>query len=226
MTPPQTDIDSWSDNQLKDYVAWAELNADQLSQEDLFKLKRSQQMLGDRAYQQTAIDPRKAQVTEAERVRQEQEARLKEQNTQLMDARRKELELMYGKRISQQEEAGQKTMEAAQSVLSFSGFGRSTYAAEKQAEIQEGVNENINILNAERDAAMQRYEAELQGATAEQLAGYDQMINGLRSKSAEFSVQLAQQMNEYNMQTAASYQERIDNVLQLAQSMQTVELTP
>ena len=52
-------------------------------------------------------------------------------------------------------------MNAAQGVLSFSGFGRSTYAAEKQAEIQQQVNENINALNAERDYAIAKYEAEL-----------------------------------------------------------------
>lgn len=73
---------------------------------------------------------------------------------------------------------------------------------------------------------MRQYEAELAGATAEELAGYNEMINAYRMKSAEYSVQLAKQMNEYNSQTAASYQERVGNILNLANSMQVTELTP
>lgn len=226
MTPPATDLDTRSDTQLKDYITWAWLNSDKLSQEEQFKLARASQMLTDRTYQQTMVDPTLNQIEERKKEKAQQEAKLQEQNQQLMDARRKELELMYGKKIAGEQEAGQRTMNAAQRVLSFSGWWRSSYAAEKQAEIQQQVNENINILNAERDVAMQKYEAELQWATAEQLAWYDEMIFSLQQRSAEFSVQLAKQMNEYNMQTAASYQEKVDNILQLAQSMQTVELTP
>ena len=226
MTPPTNEITSRDDNQIKDYVAWAELNPWTLSVEDQFKLRRGQQVLQERAYQQSTIDPYKQQITQEETLRKQRESELKQRDTQLADARRRELELTYGKRISWQQEAGDKTMSAAQGVLSFSWFGRSTYAAEKQAEIQQQVNENINALNAERDYAIAKYEAELSWATAEELSGYDQNIADLRNKSAQFSVQLAQQMNEYNMQTAASYEERINNVLQLAQSLETVELTP
>lgn len=226
MTPPANEITSRDDNQIKDFVAWAELNPWKLSVEDQFKLKRWQQVLQERAYQQTNINPFKEQITQEETLRKQREAELKQRDTELMDARRRELELTYWKRIAWQQEAWQKTMSAAQWVLSFSWFGRSTYAAEKQAEIQQQVNENINILNAERDYAIAKYEAELRWATAEELASYDQNITDLRNKSAQFSAQLAQQMNEYNMQTAASYEERINNVLQLAQSLETVELTP
>lgn len=226
ITPPANEITSRDDNQIKDYVAWAELNPWTLSVEDQFKLRRGQQVLQERAYQQSTIDPYKQQITQEETLRKQRESELKQRDTQLADARRRELELTYGKRISWQQEAGDKTMSAAQGVLSFSWFGRSTYAAEKQAEIQQQVNENINALNAERDYAIAKYEAELSWATAEELSGYDQSIADLRNKSAQFSVQLAQQMNEYNMQTSASYEERINNVLKLAQSLETVELTP
>lgn len=226
ITPPANEITSRDDNQIKDYVARAELNPWNLSVEDQFKLRRWQQVLQERAYQQSTIDPYKQQITQEEALRKQRESELKQRDTQLADARRRELELTYGKRISWQQEAGEKTMSAAQGVLSFSWFGRSTYAAEKQAEIQQQVNENINALNAERDYAIAKYEAELSWATAEELSGYDQNIADLRNKSAQFSVQLAQQMNEYNMQTSASYEERINNVLQLAQSLETVELTP
>ena len=226
MTPPVTDINSWDDNQIKDYVTRAELNPWQLSQEDLFKLRRGQQIMADRAYQQTTIDPYKEQIIREEQLRKQREEELKAQSQQIIDAKRRELELTYWKRIAWEQEAGQNTMSAAQWALSFSWFWRSTYAAEKQAEIQNKVNENINILNAERDYAIAKYEAELRWADAEVLANYDKNIASLRQRSAEFSAQLAQQMNEYNLQTVASYEEKINNVLQLAQSMQNVELTP
>lgn len=40
MTPPANEITSRDDNQIKDFVAWAELNPSKLSVEDQFKLKR------------------------------------------------------------------------------------------------------------------------------------------------------------------------------------------
>jgi len=95
MTPPANEITSRDDNQIKDYVARAELNADKLSQEDMFKLKRGQQVLQDRAYQQSTIDPYKQQITQEETLRKQREAELKQRDTQLADARRRELELTY-----------------------------------------------------------------------------------------------------------------------------------
>jgi len=56
--------------------------------------------LQERAYQQSTIDPYKQQITQEETLRKQRESELKQRDTQLADARRRELELTYGKRIS------------------------------------------------------------------------------------------------------------------------------
>lgn len=114
MTPPATDITNRDDNKIKDYIAWAELNPTQLDETARFNMTRGAQILADRSYQQQNIDPRKAQVTSAEQQLKDQQAKLAERDKQLADARRKELELTYGKRIAGEQEAGAKTMSAAQ----------------------------------------------------------------------------------------------------------------
>lgn len=80
-------------------------------------------------------------------------------------------------------------------------------------------------MTAEKDYALARYQAELAGADAETLAQYDQQIMDLKQQNSQFLIQSAQAMNEYNMQTSASYQEKIDNIFKLAEANNVADLT-
>jgi len=51
--------------------------------------------MADRAYQQTTIDPYKEQIIREEQLRKQREEELKAQSQQIIDAKRRELELTY-----------------------------------------------------------------------------------------------------------------------------------
>lgn len=111
-----------------------------------------------------------------------------------------------------------------QDALSFSGFGRSTFNAAKQAEIQGNAEAIKKTAFDARTAELERYKAELAGATREQLAVYDNYINNLKAQSAQYAVSSAEQLNQMNMENAVSYQEKVDNILALSYMMQQQEV--
>ena len=80
-------------------------------------------------------------------------------------------------------------------------------------------------MQAEKDYAIARYKAELAGADADTLASYDEQIGQLRQLNTKFLIDSAQAMNEYNMQTNASYEEKINNIFQLAEANNVTDLT-
>ena len=72
--------------------------------------------------------------------------------------------------------------------------------------------------------ALDRYNAQLQGATQEQLAQYDNRIAELQGKSLEFKQQQYEAINAYNAQTAQDMSTKLENLVTLAQ--QNIPQTP
>lgn len=79
------------------------------------------------------------------------------------------------------------------------------------------------MQEAERNASLERYRAQQAGATAEELAGYDQRISQLKQQNSQYIVSTIEQANAINQQTAKSYQEKIDNILALSASFVPTE---
>ena len=112
-------------------------------------------------------------------------------------------------------------MEATKTALSFSGFGRSTYAAEQQAEVEQQVNRSLDLFGAEREARIERYKAARQGADEATLAAMDENIMFLQQKGADYQAKIVEAMNAYNQQNTLNYQEKINNIFTLAQQFQS-----
>lgn len=227
---PTFDFASQSDWQLQDLVARWTVNKWTLTQQDQFKMFRAQQELNNRqlqASQNIGKDwwPMAQDIANEEAKRVAREAELAKQTATLVDKRRAELDAQFARQKAEQEKLWQDTMSAAQGVLSFSWFGRSTYAAEKQADIQEWVNSMITSLWAQRDAELAKYEAERQWADALTLASMDENINAMKLKNYELVNTMTSNMNTYNQQNAKNMQEKLDNILWLAISLPVWEMT-
>lgn len=227
---PTFDFASQSDWQLQDLVARWTVNKWTLTQQDQFKMFRAQQELNNRqlqASQNIGKDwwPMAQDIANEEAKRVAREAELAKQTATLVDKRRAELDAQFARQKAEQEKLWQDTMSAAQGVLSFSWFGRSTYAAEKQADIQEWVNSMITSLWATRDAELAKYEAERQWADALTLASMDENINAMKLKNYELVNTMTANMNTYNQQNAKNMQEKLDNILGLAISLPVWEMT-
>lgn len=81
------------------------------------------------------------------------------------------------------------------------------------------MNRNIDTLDAERAARVNRFRAAQRGADEEQLKAMDEVIQNLENKNAEYSMAIAQQMNEFNQMNTANYQDKIQNIFELSQQM-------
>lgn len=80
---------------------------------------------------------------------------------------------------------------------------------------------NIDLAN---QAELQRYQAELNGASAEQLGAYDERINALKMKAAEWEAGSIEKTNQLNQEAGLSYEEKINNLLETAaQTAKTYE---
>ena len=221
-------VSSLDMNWLQDFIDQTNIDVRRwtpLTPEREAQLMKAQRRIQELNTAQQMANPIEPQISALEEQKKREAERLALQSTNLIDKRRAELEAQYWIRTSELDKQWQSTMSAAQWVLSFSWFGRSTYAADKQAEIQQNVNQAKQSLQAEKDYAIARYQAELAWADAETLASYDEQIGQLRQLNTKFLIDSAQAMNEYNMQTSASYEEKISNIFKLAEANNVSDLT-
>lgn len=182
----------------------------------MLNLQKANRRLQELQTPQAVIDPniqaQKDAEAEYQRQKQIQEERNKELLANQTNVSNSQAEILR----KQVEQAGYNTSQAQQKIMSFSGAGRSSYAVEKQTEIQNSVNQNLQNIEAMRQLELAQYEAKLAGATEEALAPYQQQIAQLAGKSRDFIVQQANAMNQYNQKNAQSMQEKVNNLLEYA----------
>ena len=110
--------------------------------------------------------------------------------------------------------AGERESQAVQGALSFSGFGRSTYNAGKQGEIQENVTKTVQQYQAAKDMQMELFKRQLEGADEETLQSMQQGINDLRTQAQQFELDSAVKVADLNMKNQVNAVDAINNVLQ------------
>lgn len=214
-------VDNMDTNSLQRYVDEWQVKAtmgEEIPTAERMKLLAASRKLATLTSPTTVESPYEAQIKTQEQQRAEREAQLKAQEEAMMSAEERRLNAIYAERSRQAQEAGERTADAGKTAMSFSGLGRSTFNADQQTRIQQSVESNLAALNEEKFTALERYRAEQAGASAEALASYDQRINTLRDKQAQFQLQQADQINKYNQDSAASYQDKINNLMAYAQS--------
>jgi len=227
-TPDISDIQNMNLQQINEYITRAQVyGVDQANKDEQYRLSIAGQRAQQLAMPQTPTLEQTDREATLERIKREDFMRQQYQlEAQAMSEQEKLLNAQYQQRATELQKAGEQQMGAAQGVLSFSWFGRSTFAAEKMAEIQGAYNAQKDILAQERDIALQRFKAEQEGAKAEQLAAYDQYMAALKQKEQEYLIQTAEKVNEYNAQYAQSLQEKIDNIFQTSMIYDDTQLTP
>lgn len=215
---------------LKDYIDLIQINQQQgykPTTEELYKVKKASDRLQELNAPTNLPDPYKAQIDAENQARQQREAELKARDENIISTEEARIKATLDQRKAEQDRQGVQVWEQTQSVLSFSGFGRSTYAADKQAEIQQTTNQNKNILTAEAEANKAKYRAQIAGATREELNQYDERINALKDKSAELQITNALQLNQIHQQEWVSYEDKVQNIFELAdKNKPEIPLTP
>ena len=224
--PDFSQIDNMDQNGLQSYIDSMDYRArtgQNINEDDYLNLQRARRALAQQELPQY-VDTSADAVARAEAEKWFLQTRARKQATNVLNAQMREIDSREQQEMRSAQESGDRLRQSQQSVLSFSWFGRSTYAAEKQSEIQGIVNQNIETIQATREAQRARAELEAQNAPAEALKWYDEYIATLKKQSAETASIMATQMNEYNAQFTKDYQEKVDNILQMALEMDKSEI--
>ncbi len=132
-----------------------------------------------------------------------------------IDAEDKRLTEQLNQNIVAREKSGAEQGQAVQSALSFSGFGRSTYNADKQSEVAKATADAETLLRNAKDAELTKYKMELQGADAKTLEGIQQNINSLKSKAADLQATGAAQMADLNAKNKVNAADSIANIMKV-----------
>ena len=124
--------------------------------------------------------------------------------------------LEYQQKIAEAQAQWVKQKDAAQWVYSFSGFGRSTKAADTAVEIQKSTDNAINMLNAARDQEIAMEQARLAWANPESLASMQKSLEQSRQAVQQYQLDSIKKIADANAAWWASYMESLNNIMKTA----------
>lgn len=158
------------------------------------------------------------QIQEQERLRQQKEEELALGRDTKLGQFQQQLNTIYEPEIKLAQEQGEVQKESVRSILSFSGFGRSTKTVEKLTEVDQNVDQRLRAIEAQKQAEAMRYRAELEGADAETLMAMDNQINTLRQQANQLKLDSVVKIEELKMEASQKGDEMAMQQLQKLQS--------
>lgn len=127
----------------------------------------------------------------------------------------------YGENIATQfqtqkadiEANGAKRLEALNSTLSFSGFGRSSFWGEKRDEIAKNIEATINQAKAKADLELMAYRMEREGADAEAISAMRTNIANVQANIDQANYENQLEIIKLNQENATTGTEAMNNLL-------------
>lgn len=174
------------------------LEAQQKSQTDM-----SQNPFADQLAQQNAL------------IEQTQASQMSAREQQIA-RKQQELDAKYGSLKTAAQDAGRRQQEAGQTATSFSGFGRSTFNADQQVQIEKSTSQALQQLEAAKQMELEAYQAELEGADAETLSAMYSQITQTQLEANKRQLEAIAKTAEINAGMGSSMQEAINNLLSSA----------
>lgn len=215
-TNPEMEDIYFDMNDPQDYLdrlqARTALTWQQLTQQEYYNMLKAQRLIQQQQYQ----NPYEEYLKQLQQQLQEAQLRERQRDEQALSAYQNRLDSEYGNLISQQTSMWNASKTAAQNVYSFSGFGRSSAAANKQAEIQESTNSAIQALNKQKLAEIELKRAELEWADGDELTYLKNQMNTYNQAATQWQLQALSQMAEANAAAGNNAVTSIMNMLAAA----------
>jgi len=181
-----------------------------LSEEDLFNY---QVALSAKQKAEMPEDPFKDILAQQQTAIDEMKASQLSQRDRSIASKQQELDAKYWQLRTSAEQAGQRRSDASQSATSFSGFGRSTFNADQQVQIEQSTSQAISQLEAAKQMELQAYQAELDGVDAETLSAMYDSINTTKEAANKRQLESIAEAAKINAGMGASMQDAITNLL-------------
>ncbi len=220
--PNTSDIDVMDKKGLQEYIDAYSVKSKfgSVKEEDAIKAVKAQRMLNDMisSEQVATANPYEELIAQQEAERATTAQSLQDKFTQGKTAKEQELKIKYDQMRADQLQAWERQRAAAQSATSVSWFGRSTFNADQQVQIQKQTDDAVNQLTAAQQAEQIRYEMELQWASGEVLASLDKNIAELKTKATEAQAKALSEATRINQATGKSMEESITNLIATAQA--------
>lgn len=140
------------------------------------------------------------QIQEQERLRQQKEQQMAVSRDERVQDFMGNLNTIYEPEIQLAREQGEVQKESVRSILSFSGFGRSTKTVEKLTEVDQNVDQRMRAIESQKQAEAMRYQAQLEGADAETLMAMDQNIMTLRNNANQLKLDSLVKIEELKLE--------------------------
>lgn len=203
-------------NNPQDYLdrlqARTALTGQQLTQDEYYNMLQAQRAIQQQQYK----NPYEDYMKQLQQQLVEAQARERQRDEQALQAYQSRLDSQYSGLIDQQRQGWEASKTAAQNVYSFSGFGRSSAAANKQAEIQDSTNRAIQALNQQKLAEIELKRAELEWADGDELTYLKNQMDTLSQATTEWQLKSLSQMAEANAQAGNDAITSITNMLAAA----------
>jgi len=158
---------------------------------------------------QTNIDSENARLAELQ-------AKKAKDDSDLMAIKELQLKKKFEIMRQDQTDSADREKKVTQSATSFSGFGRSTFSADQQVEIQKRADRAIEALGAQEQLELEAYRMQLAGAEPEAMEVIRTRISEMQQLAAELKADAIRNAAEMSDQAGAGYQETVNNLMSAA----------
>lgn len=203
-------------------LIWKAYNNQRLSREELDfaveqekKRQEAQKATLQSTGYQDAINLANKQAADAEanRASQEQLIRDRENAARTTGYQRIDEAAQLQQDLARQQ--GQERQNQQQQAYSFSGFGRSTANARALDKIAVDTSRQVQTLEAARQAQKTLLDAELRGASDEEIRALSQNVSALQAKAKEIEIAALANIAELNQQNQVTGAEALQNILKV-----------
>lgn len=201
-----------------DEIALKRYKGEQLT-DDEFKFlfnetaKKNEATLANTGYQ-AQIDLANKQAADAAAKRAEQEKLIMEKEQSARQLGEQRIDTSLNRQVEQARISGQERLGAQQSAFSFSGFGRSTKNAEALDKIGRDTANQLAVLEESRAAQKALLDAQLRGASSEEMGAIGQNIQALQNKAAELETAALGEIARLNQENGVKGVEAMNNLIE------------
>ena len=182
------------------------------TEQEIYQWYIAEKAFADMQKANVATDPFADRQSELQKRLEQAQATELSSDAKALEEYKKSLEAQYESSRQELLASWARQKDAAQQVFSFSGFGRSSDAADTAVQIQQKTDSAINNLNLAMQAEIALKEAELAGSDGDTLSAINEEIASYRKAAQDWQIDAIKSTQEANAKWGASYMDAIMNL--------------
>lgn len=182
------------------------------TEQEIYQWYIAEKAFADMQKANVATDPFADRQSELQKRLEQAQATELSSDAKALEEYKKSLEAQYESSRQELLASWARQKDAAQQVFSFSGFGRSSDAADTAVQIQQKTDSAINNLNLAMQAEIALKEAELAGSDGDTLSAINEEIASYRKAAQDWQIDAIKSTQEANAKGGASYMDAIMNL--------------